>query len=308
MTEENTLKQLSDEKSVRAIDLVAQRTATLNQKLLLHFGESRKLFGPIPGLRQSIGGTLAETLRQTKVVLQPLPPLMRPVSLPLGLQHVMQRSYPLTLHQRLAPMFGEVSRALKELPAKIREGLVALAHAGWYLDPEMPITAITKFREKLDNKPISEIQEGLASYFRERLVRIEGDLRRRHPERAKLIGSAFSAHRSGNYDASIPLLFAQVDGITDDIADSNLFRKGLNGYVSKADLKDFGRAYLDPLLQQIPVNFTQRRRGEDFAQLNRHAVMHGEALDYGTEENGLKAISLLNYVSYVLSDDQPEDQ
>jgi len=37
--------------------------------------------------------------------------------------------------------------------------------------------------------------------------------------------------------------------------------------------------------------------------LYRHAVLHGESVDYGTEINSLKAISLLQYVSGVLARD-----
>ena len=35
--------------------------------------------------------------------------------------------------------------------------------------------------------------------------------------------------------------------------------------------------------------------------LNRHAVMHGESLDYDTKEKSLRALSLLNYVAVALN-------
>ena len=36
--------------------------------------------------------------------------------------------------------------------------------------------------------------------------------------------------------------------------------------------------------------------------LNRHEVLHGESVDYGTEINSLKAISLLYYIASVLGE------
>lgn len=308
MSANDTPEPHDEEESIHAIDLIAQRTAALNHKLLHQFGPSHKLMmGSLVNTQLQIGGALAETLRQIKAASVPLRLAIHQVNFPLAnLQKVFQPSdLSLAWRQRWAPLFGEISDALKELPSRMQDGLIALAEAGWYLDPEMPITAITRFREELANKPIGDIQEGLASYFRKHLDRIEADLTRQHPHRAKIIGSAFLAHRAGNYEASIPLIFAQVDGITNDLANSHLFRKGLTGYASKADLKDFGRAYLEPLLQQIPIKYGEGRRGDGFTELNRHAVMHGEALDYGTEGNGLKAISLLNYVSFILGD-KPE--
>ena len=47
-------------------------------------------------------------------------------------------------------------------------------------------------------------------------------------------------------------------------------------------------------------NAATARTGRLVAELNRHQVLHGEVVDYGTEENSLKAISLLNYCATVL--------
>ena len=58
---------------------------------------------------------------------------------------------------------------------------------------------------------------------------------------------------------------------------------------------------LSPLTETLPINASEYERQEDFEGLNRHIIMHGESLDYGTEVNGLKAISLINYISQVLS-------
>ncbi len=214
MTPESASKQDHEiERPVRAMDLVAPHTACWNQKLLLQFGSSHKLMmGSLINTQAQMGSALAEPLRKVAAASEQLRLTMQRGTLPLAnFQKVLQLfELSAAWHDRWAPLFGQVAEALKELPSRMREGLLALAHAGWYLDPEMPITAVTKFRDELESKPITEIQEALASYFREHLDRIETDLTQRHSHRSKLIGNAFAAHRAGNYDASIPLLFARV--------------------------------------------------------------------------------------------------
>ena len=61
-------------------------------------------------------------------------------------------------------------------------------------------------------------------------------------------------------------------------------------------------ALLSPLAQTLPIGASKHERPEDFTELNRHVVLHGESLDYGTKINSLKAISLINYVAHVLAD------
>jgi hypothetical protein len=280
--------QQEEDEALGAMRRAAQRTALLNallnHRLLDQIGATSKLLAP---LHTQIGSVLAEHQRRMHEASEPMRTVMAQINEQLASVRSAFQTHGTLLanwKERWPPLFtGE---------------------AGWYLDPHMPFPSITKFRNELASRPMEEIQSGLAAYFRRHIDRIEVELTARHSARSRLIRSAFAAHRAGNYDASIPLLFAQVDGICDDITNSHLFRKGLAGYASKTDMKDFERAYFEPLLQQIPVKFGEGRRGEGFTHLNRHAVMHGESLDYGTEENGLKAISLLNYVSYVLSDDE----
>ena len=61
---------------------------------------------------------------------------------------------------------------------------------------------------------------------------------------------------------------------------------------------------LGPLLQStLPLwmnererhNWMKKHRTDYFPGLNRHEVLHGISVDYGTETNSLKAISFLNW-------------
>lgn len=196
----------------------------------------------------------------------------------------------------------QIDRVIRELPARTRRSLLELAELGWYLDPEMDAAGVVGLR--LDDLPADALNAEFVAYFRQHLDRIERDLVSHHPTRAHLIQSAFRAHGEGHYDLSIPALLAQADGVCRDLTGCEVFRTGLRGHVAKANVDDVEAAYLAPLLQAIPLTYPEgKRKQPGFQALNRHAVLHGETLDFGTEANGLRAISLLNYVSYVLREE-----
>ena len=192
-------------------------------------------------------------------------------------------------------------RGIEEFPAQAKEGLLAMAKVGWYLDPNMPEATLRRVKDEIEALSLEEVNAAFANYFRAELDRIEASLTANHPVRANLIASAFKAHRSGSFELAIPVLLAQADGISRDIAGCQLYNRKWIGYVRRSALEEIEKAYFAPLTEDIPLWYSEQQRGAGHAELNRHAVMHGETVDYGTEENSLKAISLLNYVSYVLS-------
>lgn len=153
----------------------------------------------------------------------------------------------------------------------------------------------------------AEADASLSAHFTSQLTEIEEELVKLAPAREKLVRSAFGAHRRGEYELAIPVLLAQTDGISVDATGGSLFRDAEGSPLTAAYVRgiasdEFLSAMLAPLAQKLPINATEKQRGkvENWTALNRHMVLHGEALDYGTEINSLKAISLLNYVAGML--------
>ena len=68
-------------------------------------------------------------------------------------------------------------------------------------------------------------------------------------------------------------------------------------YVDQIEVETLLAAFLSPLASTLPINASKKQRESDFNQLNRHQVLHGESVGYGTKINSLKAISLINYVA-----------
>lgn len=200
--------------------------------------------------------------------------------------------------------FAKLRTAVQEWPQRHREAIITLANHGWYLDPDMPITAAFEFARTLDRGNIEEASEVLTEYFREKLDAIEDRLEERCPGRMHILREAFDAHREGKYNLSIPVFLAQADGIWWDSFSKSLFQKqdrnrATQEYVEEHQ-SEFFVAFFDILKEQIPLWLSETERNQSFDQLNRHLVLHGEKVDHGTEENSLRAISFLSWLCWML--------
>ena len=204
-------------------------------------------------------------------------------------------------------------RILEEpLDTKTRqENLEKLAEFGWYLDPGMPLFAPTQLVRALSEEDEQEVLDVIRVYFTRRLDDIEGTLRTSFPLRDGILRDAFEAHRGGKYNLSVPVLLAQADGMWfDRVSKSPFMSRERPGAVGDLDQKNQHR-FFEPLIglfgESIPLWMSKTERGSTFAELNRHQVLHGEVVDYGTEVNSLKAIAFLSFSCWVL-DNHPPNQ
>jgi len=210
-----------------------------------------------------------------------------------------------SIERIISPVFEDLRRSYENLPPKAQEALILLGTHGWYFDLEMPFSSLWRLKTALKEGSVQEAEEALMHYFEERLEEIEASIIRRFPTREKLIRAAFGAHRQRQYELSIPVLLSQTDGICKEVVNEHFFLKQNRRprtaiYVEQIAADTFRGALLSPLAHSLPIGASESERGPDFTGLNRHMVLHGESLDYGTKVNSLKAISLINYVTQVL--------
>ncbi|MGB5634072.1 MAG: hypothetical protein WBM44_08520 [Waterburya sp.] len=203
------------------------------------------------------------------------------------------------------PILEQFKENLDRLPESIGDALLIMAQHGWYLDPDLPGNYLFVISRHLERGEISEVDLFLSEYFTERIGDIENEITNKFPHRNKIISSAFNAHRREYYELSIPILLIQIDSVCQELYGQLLFRNkdrkpGTAQYVKQQKFNPYKMAFLQPLSVSTSINMTENQREKDFTGLNRHMVLHGESLDYGTEINSLKAISLLNYVSNIL--------
>lgn len=208
------------------------------------------------------------------------------------------------------PIFAEffiyIHAYIKEWPERNWDVLRTLAQHGWYLDPEMVFTAGKEFADFFTNGKVEEANEQLCDYFDAHCDEIEASLTVQFPTRARLLHSAFEAHRRGQFALSIPVFLAQADGICQEITGAQLYsqRDGLPKVASTpalATVDSFTRVLLTPIVESMPISASQTERGAlGRPVFNRHAVLHGESVDYDSRPNGCRAISFLVFVAWVL--------
>lgn len=214
------------------------------------------------------------------------------------------------LHSRidemLAPAIGRYANWLLQLDEPLREALLVLSENGWFLCTKLPFEAIWELRDAFENGDTEDAENALMDYFEEQLDEIEESAVGKFPARRKILEAAFNAHRRGEFELSIPVLLAQSDGISKELFNGYLFKSKNKlpetaAFVQTLEGDTFTKNLLLPLTIKSPINRSANERSKDFEGLNRHQVLHGDSVEYGTRRNALKAVSLLNYVATVFS-------
>jgi hypothetical protein len=189
------------------------------------------------------------------------------------------------------------------MPDATRTVLKAMAADGWFIENSMGVGLHFAYYAHMEAGEAEEALVLMRNHFSCHRTAILEDLCTASPHRAALFQAAFAAVERGEHALAIPVLFAQVDGVCFDAIKGSAFFMTHKRKEVALHLEDGGgdmgaklaNAFLAPFDEDLPL--LQSKRPSGFAKLNRHQVLHGESVDYGTEDNSLRAISLLAYVS-----------
>jgi hypothetical protein len=181
-------------------------------------------------------------------------------------------------------------------PASLRQ----LLHQGWYLSVYFNEATMNSLANDITIGNIASADQYIMDTFDEYSAIELEKLTKRFPSRTKAIVAAFDAHRKGEYFLSIPVFFAQTEGICKEIIGSRFFtvKKGMPTTTSWASAHQERDDYVSLLLSPL-IEVGEARRIQEMGKpsgANRHDVLHGDSLDYGTKVNSSKAFSLLTYI------------
>jgi hypothetical protein len=104
-------------------------------------------------------------------------------------------------------------------------------------------------------------------------------------------------HQDREYDISVPLFLIHADGICKELFGRPFFKVSKGGLVARPIVDKWKidwiwTAVAEPFRSQLSI----AKGCNDPTAWNRHVILHGYNLDYGTEINSLKAISLLSFL------------
>lgn len=202
----------------------------------------------------------------------------------------------------LIPTFPDLTQALEEIPDDIREANEKLVPHGWVFSPSMPMDIINFVNENEDvGKIIDELVE---DYFTDDTCkRLLDDCLEHHlfEKREEPLLEAFENHKDGRYYSSIPVFLAQADGAyMDTFGDREYLFSKKNDVEKPSDLP-FDEALIDGinllLFEELAADSDDV---DDESALNRHVVQHGLWSGYGTKENSVKAIVLLDFARFII--------
>lgn len=191
-----------------------------------------------------------------------------------------------------------------DIPNEMRVFLNTISQQGWYFDFHLPLDDLRKWEYLIESNNFKELDNIAVRHYRSQIKNIEFFCAKWYPSRKSILHSAFVAQKHKNYLISIPAFLTQIDGICFQETGYELFISDRNDhsktkislYENQIEDDPFFAAILSPLSNKSPISFTEKERGSTFSGLNRHTIIHGESLDYGTEINSLKVISLLNFI------------
>ncbi len=205
--------------------------------------------------------------------------------------------------------FQEIGERLKAYSEETPKCFLLIAQHGWYIDLESELNFPALVAEKLNSQQENIAYELLADYYRQNIQEIFERLIKRHPNRKEVFLQSLEGFNSNLHFLVIPTLLSQIDGICFDFTKKKFFLKERNNkYLPQitSELENsassFLSLYLSPLQNQTPIMVREEDIDKFPCKLNRHEILHGINSEYGTEINSLKIISLIKYISDLLTD------
>lgn len=210
------------------------------------------------------------------------------------------------LRRQVAPLYEQFRQEQEQLQNNVATAVVAFSEYGWYANYGFSFIDITNAYILLRKGDVTGFDALMANMIRSQYGELKKSLLTRHPFRQPPLEAAFQAHESEEFYLSIPVFLAQADGISTDLTQMQFFLKNPKDHKPKvaAWAKEKPKIWLHVALCAALLDngaFQKHHSQPNKIPITRHSILHGESNDYGTELNSLKALSLLVYLSEVLS-------
>lgn len=199
------------------------------------------------------------------------------------------------------PKILEFLETIRAIPDAVKECTLELAKLGWFYDIQFLSEEFVSTLKLVRGKKVEELDSFFINHYEQQARSLQRRLTLSHPERAKPLRQAFAAASKGNYFVAIPALLAQIDGLAIKVGGGKLFtnenkRPQVASKLEEKELDGFTLAFLSALLQHTGFNASEKYEDEFPHAPNRHKIMHGIDLGYGTKANYLKTFSLLAFI------------
>jgi len=216
-----------------------------------------------------------------------------------------------SLSKNMQTMLSQVQKAMESAQyalnsfaqsmKKIPESTKALAEEGWYLPLDFHPVIVNRMAQLIKDGNTDLADSEMIEFLDDELLNILEQIKIRFPHRSNAINASVRAHKNCDYYLSIPVFFAQIEGICNELTGTRIFKikKGQSkttDWINTVKSDSILRMLLEPLGIIGPM-----RQAQEFGNplgINRHDILHGDCYDYGDSKvNSYKVLSLLNYIS-----------
>jgi hypothetical protein len=257
-------------------------------------------------LDTSFCGLLAAIRAASEQFSTRVPPLLRAASefsSRLGVRLAQINDRVEQVRPELVAVFSAVHKRLQTLPEECQHALAVLARHGWFLDPSMGFTRVLALSKAFETDDPRDGHQLLIDYYAREISRISADLASTAPDRIHILRQALAAHIAGQFALSVPVFLAQADGICSARVGCHLYSRRNGTPVLAALFNDLPEESLlgyimYPLALPLPLTASSAERAGLPTHLNRHAILHGESLDYDSALVSAQALSLVHYVAH----------
>lgn len=187
----------------------------------------------------------------------------------------------------------------------VRRTTPLLAKRGWYCELNMPYRVLHILNDSFNRNDLAHVDAVMIDYVHHHWKEITRSCEKYVPHRWPILKQAFHAHKKKQYALAIPVFLAQADGICHELFGVQLYKRKNKipvtadkvGVLANSDATD---AILEPLRIGGAISAYDADAAKEPLLLNRHQVLHGLSVDYATEVNSFRAISLVAYVATAL--------
>jgi hypothetical protein len=192
----------------------------------------------------------------------------------------------------------------------------------WWPVPGLPYEFYGGLLERIKQNQRRQVNHYFCGWFSWNRYRRLGRMARRWENnvhfhrRRHIYNQALKNHRRGEYSASVPTLLPLIEGISREyLQDKGISANGVTATIKKAletntPVDIYEAAITDALIHFLDEStYEDTRTGNVLPsgyQLNRHGVLHGLHLHYGTEANSLRCFLWLETL-YRCIDYDPEE-
>lgn len=210
-------------------------------------------------------------------------------------------------------MFNKLFDELKVIHSKNIQMMKELAENGWFISPFEKSGNLEFLFES--SKDFKKFDLEMIVYINSIYPKLKAKTLKKFDKRQHILEVAFNLHENSNFIAAIPLFLSQIDGLCSTQFKSFLFSEHEKRETEiKKEIERYPllRFIIEPMLTPLQSNTqfgagiskcTQMKKAKG---PNRNGILHGSKkhLDYGTEINSYKCLSLLFYMVEIIEEEK----